>query len=163
MTNTFKLIRRACCVASLLTSFLSAEEETGKVPKVFGGGSIQEVFRVRLDKGDLLLESIMDIIRTHEIHDGAVFTAAGSLNECTFHGVNSTMTTVKEPMELSNLGGIIADGQPHLHVVLSTKARGAFGGHLENGCSVLAHAELTIVKFGGTPLARKQGGVLQKK
>jgi uncharacterized protein len=157
----FKLIR-ATCVAALLVSCLPAEEGAAKVPKVYGG-SVQEVYRIRLDKGDLLLESIMDIIRTHEIHDGAVLTAAGSLNECTFHGVNSTMTTVKEPMELSNLGGIIADGQPHLHVVLSTKARGAFGGHLENGCSVLAHAELTIVKFGGTPLARKQGGVLQKK
>jgi predicted DNA-binding protein with PD1-like motif len=45
--------------------------------------------------------------------------------------------------------------------------KGAFGGHLENGCKVLYRAELTIAKFGGTALARKpnQAGVpmLQRK
>jgi predicted DNA-binding protein with PD1-like motif len=33
--------------------------------------------------------------------------------------------------------------------------KGAFGGHLEKGCRVLYRAELTIVRFGGVPLARK--------
>ncbi len=150
------MFRSGAWLMAALVWPLAAEE--AKVPKVFGGAAVQEVYRVRLDKNDLLLESLMEAIKTQGIHDGAVLTAAGSLSRCTFHGVNSTMTTVNDPMELSSLGGIIADGQPHLHVVLTSKARGAFGGHLENGCQVLSHAEITILKFSGTPLARKAAG-----
>lgn len=161
------MILRTVWVATLLACSLPAQDGNVKAPKVFGGATLQEVYRVRLDRDDLLLESLLDVIKNFDIRDGAVLTAVGSLRECTFHGVNSTMTTVKDPMELSNLGGIIADGQPHLHVLLTSKAKGAFGGHLEDGCSVLSHAEVTIVKFSGVPLARKQTGnegtVLQKR
>ena len=127
----------------------------------FSGAQVAEVYRVRLDRGDLLLESIEDVIHQHGIADGAVLTAAGSLQECTFHRVKSTaekpedeFITVKEPMEILNINGMIAGGEPHLHLTLSG-ARGAFGGHLEKGCRVLYRAELTIAKFSGTPLARK--------
>ena len=127
----------------------------------FGGVQIAEVYRVRLDRGDLLLESIQDVIQKHGIADGAVLTAAGSLQECTFHRVKSIaekpedeFITVKEPMEILNINGTIAAGEPHLHLTLSG-AKGAFGGHLEKGCRVLYRAELTVAKFSGTPLARK--------
>ena len=127
----------------------------------FDGAAIKDVYRIRLDRGDLLLETIQDVIQKHGIADGAVLTAAGSLQECTFHRVKSLaekpeqeFTTVKEAMEILNINGLIADGEPHLHLTLSG-AKGAFGGHLENGCRVLYRAELTIVRFGGTPLARK--------
>jgi len=159
-------VRIAIWIASAL-AWPGAAEELAKVPKVFAGAAVAEVLRVRLDKDDLLLESLMDVLKSHDVADGAVLTAAGSLSRCTFHGVNSTMTTINEPMELSSLGGLIADGQPHLHVVLTSKERGAFGGHLENGCKVLSHAEITILKFSGPALARKaagkDGGVLQLK
>jgi predicted DNA-binding protein with PD1-like motif len=55
----------------------------------FGGAQIAELYRVRLDRGDLLLESIQDVIQKHGIADGAVLTAAGSLQECTFHRVKT--------------------------------------------------------------------------
>lgn len=139
----------------------------------FGGAKIAEVYRVRLDRGDLLLETIQDVIQKNGIADGAVLTAAGSLQECTFHRVKSLaekpeqeFSTVKEPMEILNINGLIAGGEPHLHMTLSG-AHGAFGGHLEKGCRVLYRAELTIAKFSGSPLVRKpnQAGVpvLQKK
>jgi len=142
--------------------------------EVFGGAQIQEVFRLRLDRGDLLLESILDAIQKNNIQDGAVLTAAGSLQECTYHGVKSLaakpeqlFTTRKGPMEILNVNGIIAAGEPHLHMTLSSPEGAAFGGHLEKGCKVLYRAELTIAKFSGMPLARKpnQEGVpvMQKK
>jgi predicted DNA-binding protein with PD1-like motif len=90
-----------------------------------------------------------------------VLSAAGSLQECTFHRVKSLaekpedeFTTVKEPMEILNISGLIAAGEPHLHLTLSGSG-GAFGGHLEKGCLVLYRAEIIIAKFSGTPLARK--------
>jgi uncharacterized protein len=135
--------------------------------EILGGAQIAELYRVRLDRGDLLLETIQDVIQKNGIADGAVLTAAGSLQECTFHRVKSLaekpeneFTTVKEPMEILNINGLIAGGEPHLHMTLSG-SHGAFGGHLENGCRVLYRAELTIARFSGPALARKpnQAGV----
>jgi predicted DNA-binding protein with PD1-like motif len=139
----------------------------------FGGAQIAEVYRIRLDRGDLLLETIEDVVRKNSIADGAVLGAAGSLQECTFHRVKSLaekpeqeFITVKEPMEILNISGMIAASEPHLHMTLSG-AKGAFGGHLEKGCRVLYRAELTIAKFSGTALARaaNKAGVpiLQRK
>ncbi len=150
-----------------------AMAQNANPPKIFGGAQVQELYRIRLDRGDLLLESIQNAIEQYHIQDGAVLTAAGSLQECTFHAVSSLaekpedkFMTVKGPMEILNINGLIAAGEPHLHMTLSN-LKGAFGGHLEKGCKVLYRAELTIAKFSGTPLARKLNaenvGVLQKK
>jgi predicted DNA-binding protein with PD1-like motif len=57
-------------------------------------------------------------------------------------------------MEILNMDGIIANGEPHVHITLSN-FKGAFGGHLDEGCRVLYRVELTVAKFSGTPLARK--------
>jgi predicted DNA-binding protein with PD1-like motif len=141
--------------------------------KTFGGARIEEVYRLRLDRGDLLLESIVEVIKRHGIQDGSVLTGVGSVQECTFHGVKSLAVkaedefkTVKGPYEILNLNGLIAAGEPHLHITLSNMS-GAFGGHLEPGCKILYRGELTIAKFSGPPLARKANaeglGVLQKK
>jgi predicted DNA-binding protein with PD1-like motif len=128
---------------------------------IFGGAQVAEIYRIRLDRGDLLLEIIQQVIRENHIADGAVLTAVGSLGECTFHRIKSTgekpedeFLTLKEPLEILNINGVIADGEPHLHLTMSG-ANGAFGGHLENGCRVLYRAEVTIAKFSGTPLSRK--------
>ena len=154
--------------AALLTA------PAGLPSEVFSGAQTQEVLRIRLDRGDLLLETIQDTIRKHNIQDGAVLTAAGSLQECTYHRVKSLgvkpedeFITVKAPIEILNVNGLIAAGEPHLHLTLSSPDKGVFGGHLENGCKVLYRAEITIAKFSGPALARKanKDGVpmLQKK
>ncbi len=129
--------------------------------EIFGGAQIAEVYRIRLDRGDLLLETIQQVIRDHSIEDGAVLTAAGSVGECTYHRITSVaekpvdeFLTVKEPLEILNVNGIIAGGEPHLHLTMAG-AKGAFGGHLEKGCRVLYRAEITIAKFSGAALARK--------
>jgi uncharacterized protein len=130
--------------------------------KMFGGAQIQEIYRIRLDRGDLVLESINAAVKEFNIQDGAVLTGLGSVEQCTYHGVRSLaasaqdeVMTVKGPTEMLGLDGIIANGEPHLHVTLSSMKRGAFGGHLENGCRVLYRLEVTVAKFSGTPLARK--------
>jgi hypothetical protein len=68
---------------------------------------------------------------------------------------------VKGPFEILNAGGIIAAGEPHLHITLSSPDSGAFGGHLEKGCRILYLAEVTIWKYSGPPLSRtsNQNGV----
>lgn len=157
--------------AAMLAAGMAAAQESQ--PQVFGGAQIAEVYRIRLDRGDLLLESILKAIAEHQIEDGLVLTAVGSLQECTFHGVKSLaekpeqeFTTLKGAMEILNVNGMIAAGEPHLHMTLSN-LKGAFGGHLEKGCRVLYRAEVTIAKLGGAALARKPNRagvpVLQRK
>ena len=131
--------------------------------RVFGASQVQEVYRVLLDRGALLLESIVEVIKEKDIQDGEVLVTAGSVGECTYHYVTSTEAkvkdaykTVKGPYEILNAGGIIAAGEPHIHITLSSLGKGAFGGHLEKGCKVLYLGEVTILKYSGPALVRKQ-------
>jgi predicted DNA-binding protein with PD1-like motif len=133
-------------------------------PKVraFAPAQVQEVYRVLLDRDALLLESIGDVIREKNVQDGEVLVTSGSVQECTFHYVTSTAMkpknaykTVKGPYEILNAGGIIAAGEPHIHITLSSLGKEAIGGHLEKGCRVLYLAEVTILKYSGPPLTRK--------
>ena len=142
------------CKLTLLT--IAAVLGLGAEPRVFDA-KIEKIYRIRLDKGDLLLESLIAVIQKEGIQDGTLLSAAGSLSECTFHGVGGKKTTVKEDMEINHLGGIIANGEPHFHVSLSTAEKGGFGGHLENDCRVLSHVEVSIAKLSGPALARKKG------
>lgn len=152
-------------LASAFAALMSAQSAAATAPpapKIFGAAQVQEVYRVRLDRDALLLESINDVIKQKNITDGHVMITAGSLQECTYHFVVSKATkpkdvykTVTDPMEIVHGGGIIADGQPHIHIALSTPKLGAFGGHLENGCKILYLGEFTIVKYSGEALTRK--------
>jgi predicted DNA-binding protein with PD1-like motif len=110
----------------------------------------------------LLLESILDVIKQKDVKDGHVAVTAGSVQECTYHYVASTATkpkdvfrTVKGAFEILGGGGIIADGQPHIHITFSEQEKPAFGGHLEKGCKILYLGEVTITKYSGPALTRK--------
>src|SRR5215467_13025923 len=145
------MTRTILALAALLTARLTFAAD------IYGGAHMQEIYRIRLDRGDLLLETIEEAIRKHNIQDGAVLTAAGSLQECTYHRVKSLAAkaedefiTVKGPIEILNVNGLIAAGEPHIHLTLSSPDKGVFGGHIENGCKVLYRAEVTLVKFSGT-------------
>src|SRR6185437_4877946 len=138
-------------------------------PQVFGPDHITEVYRVSLDRGALLLESINDVIQAKGIRDGQVIISSGSVQECTYHFVASIAVkaqneyrTVKGPSEILSGGGIIADGEPHIYIALSNAEKGVYGGHLEKGCRILYLAEITVFRFAGPPLTRRsnQNGIL---
>lgn len=132
-------------------------------PKVFGPSEVSQVYRVLLDRDALLLESIQQVIKDKGIQDGQVSITAGSVQECTYHFVTSLdekpkdeYKTVKGPFEILSAGGIIANGEPHIHIALSSPDKGAFGGHLEKGCRVLYLGEVTLWKYSSGPaLTRK--------
>ena len=163
-----------CAVALLAVSLAPTAAAASDAPmQVFDSARVQDVYRVVLDRNALLLESINAVIREKDIRDGHVMVTAGSVSECTYHYVTSTAVkpvdafkTVKGPFEILNAGGIIANGEPHIHMTLSSP-KGAFGGHLENGCRILYLGEITIVKYAGPPLERKKNengvGLLRAK
>ena len=82
---------------------------------------------IRLDTGDMLLESIEQVIKEAGIKDGVVVSGIGTLSDTRIHMVTTTTYPAVEifpewkdvPMELSSVSGIIADSVPHLHMVFS--------------------------------------------
>lgn len=129
--------------------------------KYFPGAKVKEVFRLRLDPGDLLLESIQELIKRENITDGAVISGIGTLSECRMHWVLTTgfpslqkAETIRAPLEVLSIQGIIADGVPHLHMSVSDTTR-AIGGHVEEGCRVLYLIEMVIERYEGIPLTRR--------
>ncbi len=58
-------------------------------------------------------------------------------------------------MELASLQGLVVDGQPHFHMVVSD-TESAYTGHLENGTTVLYLTEITLLEVSGLSLARRK-------
>ena len=162
MTKSRHLLLAACLTP------MAAQAADAPAPRVFGPSQVQEVYRVVLDRDALLLESIAEIIKQKQVQDGHVMITAGSVQECNYHYVTSSdvkpkdeFKNVKGAFEILNGGGIIADGQPHIHITLSAQDKPAFGGHLEKGCRILYLGEVTVTKYSGPSLTRKpnQNGV----
>lgn len=125
-------------------------------------GTVKRVI-IRLDTGDMLLESIEQVIKEAGIRDGAVVSGIGTLSDTRIHMVTTTTYPAVEvfpewkdvPMEVSSISGIIADGIPHLHMVFSNPKK-TFSGHLEHGCKTLYLCEIVIELFDGIHLYRKR-------
>ncbi|MEM2448653.1 MAG: DNA-binding protein [Candidatus Bathyarchaeia archaeon] len=127
----------------------------------FSTDKLGRVFIVRLDPGDYVLESITELAVREKIKDAIVISAVGTLDECTLHMVTTTGYPPKEyfrrwenePLELVSVAGVIADGKPHLHAVVSDSEK-AYAGHLEEGCRTLYLAEIAILEVKGLDLTR---------
>jgi len=121
-----------------------------------------EAIVLGLGPGELLLESIEKAIRVHDIRNGVVVSGIGTLKTCRMHYITHTdfppqdaKFTLHEPLELVSMNGIIADGEPHLHAVVSQAEEGARGGHIEPGCEVAYLAEIVIHKYRYLRLMRR--------
>jgi predicted DNA-binding protein with PD1-like motif len=118
-------------------------------------------FILRLDRGDYVLESVLDLINKEGIRDAIVVSGIGSLDECVIHLVTGSEVPYQEyykrwsnhPLELASISGLIIDGQPHLHTVVSD-TESACAGHLEKGCRILCLGEIVIAELKTPNLAR---------
>ena len=127
----------------------------------FSSQEFGRIFILRLDPKDYVLESITELVKKEEIRDAVVVSAIGTLDECRLHMVTTTDYPVVEhfsnwhntPLELASIDGLIADGKPHLHAVVSDKEK-AYAGHLESGCRVLYLAEIIIAELKSSGLTR---------
>jgi predicted DNA-binding protein with PD1-like motif len=112
--------------------------------EIFSHESSIKFHAIRLDKGDDLLESFEAFIKEHRIVDGVVVSGIGTLDQCHMHFVttinDATQMEFKKwkdsPLEVASIDGIVANGEPHLHMVISNTER-AWAGHVESGCRTL--------------------------
>jgi predicted DNA-binding protein with PD1-like motif len=111
--------------------------------------------------GEMLLESIRAACAKAKIVNGVVVSGVGTLKTCRMHYIKHTdfppqdvFFTVKKPLELVSVSGIIADGEPHLHIVISCADKEVWAGHLEDGSEIAYLAEIAILKSNGLRLER---------
>lgn len=113
-----------------------------------------DVIVIGLQPGEMLLESIREAVRKSTIQNGVVVSGIGTLKSCQMHHIEHTgfpstnrFYTIRKPLELLSISGIIADGEPHLHVVVSYRDEEVYAGHLENDSEVLYLAEIVVLRF----------------
>ena len=135
--------------------------------------NVNRRYVIRLDKDDMLLESIEKVIEEKGIRNAVVVSGIGTLSDARIHMVTTTgypaVETYPEwkddPIELCSIAGIIADGKPHLHMVFSD-SEGTYSGHVEHGCRTLYLCEIVIEDLGIDLVRRideKNISVLQEK
>jgi predicted DNA-binding protein with PD1-like motif len=123
-----------------------------------------EMILVRFDPGDGLLEVLREVLRAEGVVTGVVVSGIGSLSRLRLHQVvagypPNLMTRRQEFLELkgsyeiASIQGIIADGEPHLHLTVCEGER-TVAGHLEDGCVVLGVAEVAILRAEAASVRR---------
>ncbi|MGC9348383.1 MAG: PPC domain-containing DNA-binding protein [Anaerolineae bacterium] len=120
-----------------------------------------EVVVIGVAPGEMLLETIEAAIEEHDIRNGAVVSGIGTLKTCNMHHIehnrfppDNRYYTLDEPLEVSNISGIIANGEAHLHMTVGYRDEWAVAGHLEPGSEVLYLAEVVILRFDDLRLDR---------
>lgn len=116
---------------------------------------------LQFDPDDLLLEGILDFLDTAGVRNGVVVSGIGTLADTTMHMVTTTNfppvevkpTWNDRALELVSMQGVVADGVPHIHMMVSDDTT-AVGGHLEPACRVLYLAEVVIREFSDLELTR---------
>lgn len=122
---------------------------------------------VRLDSGDLVLESLREALDEHDVDTGAVVSGIGTFSNFRIHYVHTTDITDEQAerntfldlegaWEVTNVEGVIADGEPHLHVSAFDGER-TVGGHLEEGNEINILGEFLVQKADGLELTRRPG------
>jgi len=113
--------------------------------------------------GEMLLESITEAIERRGIRNGVVISGIGTLKTAHMHYIKDTefpptneFFRLEEPLELVSLSGIIADGEPHLHVAVSRGQDQVWSGHLEGESEVAYLAEIAILVCNDLDMARRE-------
>lgn len=109
---------------------------------------------IRLNRGDDMLLSVEKAIQEHGIVNGAVVSGIGTVDQCVLHYVtdanNAKGVLYKKwedvRFEVTGVHGIIANGKPHLHMVVSDTNH-AWAGHVEPGCRTLFLCEILVMVF----------------
>jgi predicted DNA-binding protein with PD1-like motif len=128
----------------------------------FASMAIQKVWVLRVDPGEDVLESIRRFVTGASIRQAIVLGGYGTLAAYHLHWVTHNRIPTdnafgqgESGVEILAMNGLVVDGEPHIHVTLSTMG-GAFGGHMEPGCTAYVLCELFFAELAGVVLSRQR-------
>ena len=117
---------------------------------------------VSFRRGDDVLEELRALLKREGVDAALVTSGIGSLDVCKLHTITNTglppqerYFTLEGPIEVGSLGGSVAGGEPHLHVVVhDVAADKVYVGHLEPGSRVCFRLELGLLLLDGIKTQR---------
>ena len=134
--------------------------------KLMRSAAPMELVTVGIEPGEMLLETIQKAIAQAGIRNGAVVSGIGTLKTCHLHYITHTdfppkdrFFRLQKPLELVSVSGIIADGQPHLHIAVSCGEDEVWAGHLEPESEVAYLAEIAILVSNDLAMTRTRDPV----
>jgi predicted DNA-binding protein with PD1-like motif len=120
---------------------------------------------LRVDPGEDVLETVRRFLKDADIQQAVVLGGYGTLAAYQLHWVTHNRIPTDNHfrreeggIEILSMNGLVVDGEPHIHVTLSTPD-GAFGGHLEPGCIAYVLCEMFFAEVEGVPLRRQRVSV----
>lgn len=129
--------------------------------KYFTSEKVGRTFIIRLEKGDLLRESITKLVQKEGVENAVIISGIATFDEAhlqmttTFgYPIEYHVHHLKEPLELASLDGTVINFVPHLHSVISNPEH-TWAGHLLDGCRILYLAEIVIQELSCNNLMRK--------
>ena len=115
---------------------------------------------VRIDPNEDVLLALREYVQQSGIKQAVVLGGYGTLATHRLHWVRNNRIPARNlyregqgGIEILAMNGTIVEGQPHVHITLSTP-RGAFGGHLEEGCRAYVLCEVFLAEVEGATLKR---------
>ena len=139
-------------------------------------GKLGRVIVVRLRPGADVLLSLEEACREHNITNGVILSAIGSLDGVAYcnpvelpeikagYGYGETLH-LTGPIELTSASGIICHDDEgtinlHVHMDLCDRHGNAHGGHLVEGTKVLLTLDAVIAEVEGIDMRRKYNNEL---
>ena len=127
--------------------------------------NLSRLHLLRVDPGEDVLVSTQRFLKEAGIQQAVVLGGYGTLAAYHLHWVTHNRIPTENlfrrgegGIEILAMNGLVVDGEPHIHVALSTP-EGAFGGHLEPGCIAYVLCEVFFGEVEGLPLSRQRVAV----
>ena len=124
--------------------------------------AVKKVHVLRIDPGEDVLLSVKKFLSDGGIRQAVVLGGYGTLAEHHLHWVthnrlptDNTFCRGQGGIEILAMNGLVVEGEPHIHVALSTVV-GGYGGHLEEGCTTYVLCEIFFAEIEGPALTRRR-------
>lgn len=117
------------------------------------------LFALRFDPGEDVLLALREAVEREGIRNAVILSGVGSLSAYHYHVVASTNLPPGNVFEqgeggydIVNVNGVVIEGRVHAHITFSD-TRAAYGGHLEEGCTVLTFAVIVVAESADVSFA----------
>lgn len=128
----------------------------------FASMNLSRIHILRVDPGEDVLGSVRRFLKEANIWQAVILGGYGTLAAYHLHWVTHNRIPTENAfgrgeggIEILAMNGLVVDGEPHIHVALSTPD-GAFGGHLEPGCTAYVLCEVFFAEVEGVTLSRQR-------
>jgi predicted DNA-binding protein with PD1-like motif len=128
----------------------------------FASMNLSRIHILRVDPGEDVLESVQRFLQEANVRQAVVLGGYGTLAAYHLHWVTHNRIPTDNAfgrgeggIEILSMNGLVVEGEPHIHVALATQD-GAFGGHLEPGCTAYVLCKVFFAEVEGVSLSRQR-------